>query len=257
MPSVTFLGTGPGSVVPERGHASIFLEASDTFLLLDAGEPCSQRLAELGVHLPEIDAVWITHGHSDHIGGLPMFLQGSTIAGRTAGLPLGLPRHLIQPLQSWLRAVFIAPESLLRFPLETFAWASGTPVTFGNLVVTPHPSTHLARTVAQFNDPSIEAFLFEIVSPDRRLVYSGDLGTPRDLAPVIERPMDLLICELAHFSVDELIETLKPAKIRTLCLTHLAGELEESRESIKYRCEDELPGVDAVYLPADGERIDF
>ena len=257
MPSVTFLGTAPGSVVPERGHSSVFLEASDAFVLLDAGEPCSRRLAEIGVKLPELDAVWITHGHSDHIGGLPMFLQGSTIAGRTRELPLGLPRHLIQPLQSWLRAVFIAPESLLRFPLETFAWSAGTPVVFGNLTVTPHPSTHLARTVAQFGDPSIEAFLFEIATPDRRLVYSGDLGGPVDLAPVLDRPLDLLICELSHFSLDDLIAVLKPAKFATLCLTHLAPEHGEKRGAIKHRCEEELPGVDTVYLPDDGERIDF
>ncbi len=257
MASVTFLGTAPGSTVPERGHASILLDAGDAFVLLDAGEPCSQKLADLGVPLPDLDAVWITHGHSDHIGGLPMLLQGTTIAGRQAPLPLGLPAHLIGPLGQWLRAVFIVPESLLRFPLETFAWQTGTPVIFGDLTVTPHPSTHLQRTVAQLGDPSIEAFLFEIAAPGKRMVYSGDLGSPVDLAPVLAEPLDLLICELAHFSLDDLMATLKPAKIGTLCLTHLDPALDDKRGWIKHRCEDELPGVDAIYLPDDGERIDF
>ncbi|CAN5816307.1 hypothetical protein BH09VER1_BH09VER1_33800 [soil metagenome] len=257
MASVTFLGTAPGSTVPERGHASILLDAGGSFVLLDAGEPCSQSLADLGIPLPDLDAVWITHGHSDHIGGLPMLLQGSAIAGRKDPLPLGLPSHLIGPLGQWLRAVFIAPESLLRFPLETFGWESGKPVVFRDLTVTPHPSSHLQRTVAQMGDPSIEAFLFEIVAPGQRIVYSGDLGSPVDLAPVLEAPIDVLICELAHFSLDSLIESLQPAKIGTLCLTHLDFAMDEKREEIKHRCEDELLGVDAIYLPADGERIDF
>jgi ribonuclease BN (tRNA processing enzyme) len=255
MASVTFLGTGPGDVLPGRFQSSLLLEMDDARILLDAGEPCSGQLLNLGISLEELDAVWITHGHSDHVGGLPLLLQASWLHGRTRKLPLGLPKHLIGPLQGWLRAVFLPS---LPFALEPFGWQAGRAVTFGNLTVTPHSTSHLDRIRRELADPGIESFLFDIRQGQKRMVYSGDLGSARDLVPVLEGPMDLLICELAHFSLDDLISVLSGAKIGALCLTHVAGTYEEeSRGEIKLRCDRELAGVGEVYLPEDGEDLEF
>jgi ribonuclease Z len=255
MASVTFLGTGPGNVIPGRFQSSILLELGGGLILLDAGEPCSGQLTNLGVPLADLDAVWITHGHSDHVGGLPLLLQASWLHGRTRALPLGLPAHLIEPLHAWLRAVFLPS---LPYELETFSWLEGEAVAFGDLTITPHPTTHLDRIRETLGDPLIECFLFDIRHPQRRVVYSGDLGAASDLEPVLKDPIDLLICELAHLSLDDLIAELAGAKIGTLCLTHVSSDLgEESRGAIKMRCERELRGVDEVYLAEDGERVEF
>lgn len=254
MASVTFLGTGPGNVMPGRFQSSILLDLGG-LILLDAGEPCSGQLLEMGVPLEDLDAVWITHAHSDHVGGLPLLLQASWLHGRTQALPLGLPAHLIDPLRSWLRAVFLLS---LPYELEPFAWRVGEAVQYGEVNVTPHYTTHLDRIRDTLADPSIECFLFDIRHPEARVVYSGDLGSASDLAPVLSDPVDLLICELAHFTVDELIAALAGAKIGTLCLTHVSSSLEEeARGKIKVRCERELAGVGEVYLPDDGERLEF
>jgi len=155
----------------------------------------------------------------------------------------------------WLRAVFLPT---LPYPLETFAWKAGEGVEFGELTITPHRTTHLDRIREALADPSIESFLFDVCHPEARVIYSGDLGCAADLVPVLSEPADILICELAHFTVEELIEALSGAKIGTLFLTHVSSELEEeARGEIKIRCESELAGVDEVYLPDDGERVEF
>ncbi len=256
MAAVTFLGTGPGNVVPGRGQSSVLLEIDDTTLLLDAGEPCSGQLLNLGIPLARLDAVWITHAHSDHVGGLPLLLQASWLHGRTAPLPLGLPGHLIDPLKTWLQAVLL-PPSTLDFPLQPFAWEAGCPRIQRKVSVTPHPTSHLANAAMRTGDSSIASYLFEIQAGTQRIVYTGDLGAASDLVPVLTQPIDLLICELTHLSVDDLIATLTPAKIGTLCLTHVSGELDDQRGEILMRCESELPEVDEVFLPEDGERIDL
>lgn len=255
MASVTFLGTGPGNVMPGRFQSSILLEWGDNVVLLDAGEPCTAQLLNLGFPLADLDAVWITHAHSDHIGGLPLLLQASWLHGRTRALPLGLPSHLVEPLKMWLRAVFLPS---LPYALETFSWQASSSLDYQGLSVTPHPTTHLDGNREALGDPSIESFLFDIRHAGGRLVYSGDLGGASDLLPLLSDPIDLLICELAHLSVDELVAALANAKIETLCLTHVSSEIDEdTREEIKMRIERELPGVDEVYLPDDGERVEF
>src|SRR5262245_28556911 len=104
MPSVTFLGTGPGDVAAGRFQSSILFETDTSRILLDAGEPCCPQLLELGFSLPELDAVWITHAHADHVSGLPLLLQASWLHGRKRPLPVGVPHHLSGPLRAWLDA---------------------------------------------------------------------------------------------------------------------------------------------------------
>jgi ribonuclease BN (tRNA processing enzyme) len=256
MPSVTFLGTGPGNVAAGRFQSSILLEVGESRVLLDAGEPCSSQLLDLGFVLPNLDAIWITHAHSDHIGGLPLLIQASWLHGRKQALPLGVPSHLAAPLRAWLDAILLSPD-VTRFTLDVFAWQRGTAATMNDIMVTPHPTTHLNGLKEITGKADVESFLFEMVSGGKRFIYSGDLGSPEDLHDVLQEPADLLICELAHFSPEELVAALRGARVGTLCLTHLASDLDDARGEIQMLFERELAGTDAVYLPDDGERIDL
>lgn len=63
-----FASLGSGS----RGNALV-VQAAGTCLLLDAGfgpREISRRLGRLGLTVDDIDAVVVTHEHSDHIGGV-------------------------------------------------------------------------------------------------------------------------------------------------------------------------------------------
>jgi ribonuclease BN (tRNA processing enzyme) len=256
MSSVTFLGTGPGNVTAGRFQSSVLLEIERRRVLLDAGEPCGSQLLEIGISLADLDAVWITHAHSDHVGGLPLLLQASWLHGRKKPLPVGVPRHLSAPLRAWLDAVLLSSD-VLSFPLEIFSWEVGTAIALNDMTVWPHPTRHLDGIRKRTGNLAIESFLFEILWAEKRFVYSGDLGSAEDLRRVLDKPMDLLICELAHFSPEELVAVLRGARIGTLCLTHVSTDLDESRGDLQMLFERELLGTDAVYLPDDGESIDL
>jgi ribonuclease BN (tRNA processing enzyme) len=256
MSSVTFLGTAPGNGAAGRFQSSILLEIENCRVLLDAGEPCASQLLEIGVPLYELEAVWITHAHADHLAGLPMLLQASWLHGRKRALPVGVPRHLSEPLRSWLDAIFLRPQ-ILSFPIDIFSWQAETATKVGEIIVSPHLTSHLDQTREKIGNPAIESFLFEIDAAGKRLIYSGDLGSPGDLSMVLRKPVDLLICELAHFTPEELIKALRGAKIGTLCLTHVSTDLDERRDGLQMLFDRELSDTDAVYLPDDGENIDF
>jgi ribonuclease Z len=68
---VTLLGTGVPIPSPDRFGPSTLVEAGDQKLLIDAGRGAAIRLYQLDVPLGRIDALLLTHYHSDHTSGIP------------------------------------------------------------------------------------------------------------------------------------------------------------------------------------------
>ena len=74
---VTLLGTGDPVPRVDRFGPAILVEAGEYQLLFDAGRGVTQRLQQLEISLSDIDVVFITHFHSDHLSGLPdLWLTG-------------------------------------------------------------------------------------------------------------------------------------------------------------------------------------
>ena len=68
--SITTLGTGSPLPDPNRAGPSTLVQAGSTRLLVDAGRGVLMRLAGAGVLPVMLDAVLLTHLHSDHITDL-------------------------------------------------------------------------------------------------------------------------------------------------------------------------------------------
>jgi ribonuclease Z len=84
---VTLLGTGAPVPSIERFGPSILVEAGGQMLLFDCGRGASQRLWQMKIPLGRIDALFLTHLHSDHIVGIPdVWLTGwiPAVYGRRA-----------------------------------------------------------------------------------------------------------------------------------------------------------------------------
>lgn len=74
---VTMLGTGTPDPRFERFGSATLVEAGGLVLLIDAGRGASLRINQTGTRLGAIDAVFLTHYHSDHTAGLPdVWLSG-------------------------------------------------------------------------------------------------------------------------------------------------------------------------------------
>ncbi|MFT4097275.1 MAG: MBL fold metallo-hydrolase [Rhodoblastus sp.] len=67
---VTLLGTGDPIPSPTRNGPAILVQADGLNLMIDAGRGNTVRLRQAGLWPGQIDAVFITHFHSDHLNGL-------------------------------------------------------------------------------------------------------------------------------------------------------------------------------------------
>lgn len=265
MDALTFLGTGCGIPMTDRFHSSILLESGGRRWLLDAGEPCSQRLKAMGISYRSLDAIFISHGHSDHLSGLPMIIQGAWLEGRSEPLPLYLPAELIDPIRIWLEAVYL-PEKLVGFALEFHPWESfpalATTIDDGLLRVSVNPSTHLDSLRVVIDPGAADRFLaysiaFDWPATGKRLIYSADLGLPEDMAGLFDRPCDLLICEMSHFEPEELFAFLADKPVRRICLTHLTAEFGARVDEICALGRAMVPAAGEITAMIDGMRVEF
>ena len=89
---VTLLGTAGPEYFPDRSGISTLVEANGEKLLFDVGPGTNQRLYQSGVNPKDISKIFLTHLHSDHIGGLPdLWMTPWFLLGRDHGLTLWGP----------------------------------------------------------------------------------------------------------------------------------------------------------------------
>jgi len=103
---VTLLGTGYPEPRIDRFGPSILVEAGKEKLLFDCGRGATQRLEQLKVPFEDVDALFLTHLHSDHVVGIPDLWLTGWVQGRKVPLrvwgPAGtteMMSHLAQAYQ--------------------------------------------------------------------------------------------------------------------------------------------------------------
>ncbi len=254
--SLKCFGVGDGWPCGDRGHSSFLYRFGKTTLLIDCGESVSGGFKGSGLSYDSIDRILLSHLHSDHIGGFFMLMQGFWLERRTKDLPIHLPQDGIVPIRQLLDVAMIFDE-LLAFRPQFKALAAGKPILSGGVRITPFPTTHLEslRQAHQRKYPlAFAAFSFLLETKNLRIAHSADLGAPEDLEPLVQKPLDLLVCELSHFKPADLFRYLHGRPIKRIEFIHVARPYWENLAKVKAQAEKLLGGIPFSF-PHDGDEI--
>jgi ribonuclease Z len=71
MFTLTFLGTSASVPSAERNHPGLLVEAGNQRILVDCGEGTQRQLLRSGAGFRRLDRLLLTHGHFDHVLGIP------------------------------------------------------------------------------------------------------------------------------------------------------------------------------------------
>lgn len=92
--SAIFLGTGGSVPSARRSTASVMLSRGGKRLMFDCGEG-TQRQLQRSLGLAQVDEIYLTHFHADHILGLPGLLKTYDLTAREEPLTIYGPRGLL------------------------------------------------------------------------------------------------------------------------------------------------------------------
>lgn len=253
--SLTCLGVGDGLLSATRGHAAFVYRFGRTQLLVDCGEPAASSLCRGGWQAEDLAAVFISHLHFDHVGGLLTLLQAQGLAPRHRPLPVYLPRVGIPPIRTLMQAGCMGSlPTPLRLSLE--ALRVGRTIRVGEVTVAARHSTHLEVMCggAAGNGRFTEAFSFLLEGAGRRVAHSADLGGMEDLAGLVEGPLDLLVCELSHLEPTAVWKVLAGRPIRRVVFVHLSATQWRARRVLRSEARRALRPM-RVEIPEDGARV--
>ncbi len=198
---LTLLGTGCPVASPRRYGAANLVQCGGLTILVDVGSGATQRLVAAGSNGSKIDALLITHIHSDHLVDLYQFIVSSWHQNRDRPQliygPPGTQAFVEAQMAAWkdereLRIAFEERTSVEAFEIEVIEFDESGP-----LIGTDHGQVSAVRVD---HDPIEHAFGFVFESEDKKLVLSGDT---RPCPALIEaaRDADVLVHEVFVHSV--------------------------------------------------------
>ena len=250
---LTVLGSGTSVPHPRRSSSAHWLEAGAGTLLLDISAPAVHRMPQEGCDWANLDAVWVSHFHLDHVGGLAPFLFGTRYAPQTQQREKPLRVYGPRGLERLLRRFDEAADYGLfeqPFPLEVREVAPRSEFeVFEGLRAetfsTPHTSESLAVRLTAADGAS--------------LVYTSDTAYTEALTG-FARGVDLFLMECSFFRSKpvkthlELAEAMKLARLSRpgrVVLAHLYPEwdgVDIAAEAAKLWDGETVEAVDGLRL---------
>ncbi len=225
----TVLGSGTGWPRLERGAPGYLLQVAGENILFDIGPGTIYRLLKIGINISEIDGIFLSHFHPDHVTDLiPFFFATRYSLGYRRKKPfwviagegfLAFHQGLKQAFGHWVEP----PEGLLK--VQELSTKYQTALLMPPLEIRSTPVVH---------NPESLAYLVEYQG--KSIVYSGDTDYAPSLVE-LAKDADLLVLECSAPEGEKIPGHLTPslagriageARVKKLLLSHFYPPCDEA-----------------------------
>jgi len=221
MIKVTVLGSGTAWPRLDRNAAGYLIELNDFHLLLDIGPGTLKQLLKIEKSLNDIDAIFVSHFHPDHVLDLILYLF-------VTRYEMGFTRKKVVKI--------FACEGFKRF-LSLLYQAFDYTIVPKESVVEIIEIPKVKNYIFSINNFDIittpvkhreESLAIRIEKDGKSLVYSGDTGYCEEIIELAKNA-DLLIIECSdperneesfHLSPEEIGIIAKEAEVKALLVSH-------------------------------------
>lgn len=245
---VTFLGTGTSQGVPIVGCAcdvctstdsrdnrlrtSAFVEVNGLHLLIDAGPDLRQQL--LRSKITKIDAILVTHEHTDHVGGIDDVRPVNFLNHQTIDI-YGLPRTLGIIKKNYDYAFAEnkypgVPNLRLKSVKEDSFDINGT-------TVTPIHVLHLAMPILGYR-----ILNFAYIT-DASFIAPKEIEKLRNLDTLVINALRIKE-HYSHFNLRQALAVIDELKPKRAFLTHISHEFGKYEDICKLLPNHVYPGID-------------
>jgi ribonuclease Z len=259
MVNVTFLGTGGAFSAGRRTNLALLIESGQFRMLVETGPMVVEQLNRVGLRSSDIDRLFVSHRHGDHVLGFPMLALGRLQAPGPLHVYAGLSTIASLRMLSALAFSSLSPDRLdLRWHSLSEEGSDAIDLPMGvrlRTMVPDHPpdAPTLAARWDFDNGPSVT-----FVTDTR----------PNDVSVELARGSDLLIHEASfsgvlepeaspgdhyHSTAEQAGDIARQAGCPRLALVHLGLEIGEHPNVL---IEEARAGTELeVIVPEDGQRL--
>lgn len=239
-----FLGTGPTGGVQDRGkskrlESSVLIKTPLVYILIDVTRDFSKQMRLLPKTL---DAVLITHGHQDALGGLDRFILWQIKKGGVVPI-ISLPETLNKIRKKHKSNLDLLDLHQIK-PYQKLQ--------LGDLIITPFPVDHSIQ-------PGFPTLGFHFSLNGKKLVYVSDVASWDGEAEKLMKDADILVIDgamwgkrmVAHLDIKEILPKICKWPVKKIIFTqigHTVPKYEILKKEIKKICGKALPAYDGMMV---------
>lgn len=249
------LGSGTSIPHPRRAAAAYWLETETGNALLDISADAPHRMAQEQLDWTGLDAIWLSHFHLDHIGGLAPFLFCTRSSPQT--------QQRVKPLKIFGPEGFVKILTAIDQANDYRLLKQPFPVVLAELKPTDEFEFLPGITASVFSTPHTkESLALRLTDKNGcALVYTSDTGYSEELAG-FARDARLLLMECSfrrnkpiqsHLDLAEAMQLVKISEAKRVMLTHLYAEW----DSIDLASEAQAHWPGETIEAVDGLRLEF